>query len=227
MPENEIVLKNRRVTSDRRLDRIPEFDPKSRRFGIAPSLPMNKPLRSYSWRSAKVLDQGVEGACVGFGWGHELLARPKVLSEVDDNYARSIYHDARRLDEWPGEDYEGTSVLAGAKAVMALGQLHEYRWGFGVRDLLMSLAYHGPAVLGLNWYTGMMTTDSEGYIRPTGRIEGGHCICAFSVSVSKERIGLLNSWGSDWGQLGVCWITFEDMGMLLAEQGEVCIPVVR
>ena len=224
---DEIVLKDRRVTSDRRLDRIPQFDPKSRRFGIASLLP-DKPPRSYTWRTSKVLDQGQEGACVGFGWGHELLARPRVVSTVDDAYARSIYAEARRLDEWPGEDYEGTSVLAGAKAVLALGHMSEYRWAFNFDDLILTIGYHGPVVLGLNWYTGMMNADAEGYIRPTGHIEGGHCIAAIGVSVSRRRVMLVNSWGTDWGPLGgYCYLAFDDLRRLQDEQGEVCIPVGR
>jgi hypothetical protein len=63
------------------------------------------------------LDQGKEGACVGFAWSHELAAYP-VRVEVDDEFARSkIYAEAQKIDEWPGEAYHGTSVLAGAKVV--------------------------------------------------------------------------------------------------------------
>lgn len=226
MTDDMFRLKGQRITADRRLDRIPEFDPKSRRFGIAEVLP-DKPKRSYSWRTAKVLDQGREGACVGFGWSHELLARPVVQGGVDDAYALSIYHEARELDDWPGEDYSGTSVLAGAKAVQRRGHMTEYRWGFSLDELVMALGYQGPVVLGLNWYTGQMAADAENYIRPTGQVEGGHAICAFGVSISKQRIALVNSWGDDWGDGGRCWMTFEDMDRLLHEQGEQCIPVGR
>src|SRR5688572_15007850 len=112
--------------TDRKLDRLIEFDEKSRSFPIR-TLVADKQPRSYSWRGNVVLDQGSEGACVGFAWAHELNARPVVVPDIDAADARSIYTDARKMDEWPGEDYEGTSVLAGAKVVQAAGHITEYR----------------------------------------------------------------------------------------------------
>ena len=226
MTDEMIRLKGMNLTADRRLDRIPEFDHRSRSFGISEYLPTSPP-RSYTWRGATVLDQGREGACVGFGWSHELISRPMVVAGVNDAFALSVYHEAQQLDEFPGDDYSGTSVLAGAKAVQARGHMKSYRWAFGLNDLILALGYAGPVVLGLNWYTGMMNADAEGFIKPTGQIEGGHCICAMGVSVSARRIQLVNSWGSDWGQNGHCWVSFDDMTKLLSEQGEACIPVER
>jgi len=226
MTDDMIRLKGQRITADRRLDRVPQFDPKSRRFGVREALP-DKPPRSYSWRGSRILDQGQEGACVGFGWAHELIARPRVVPDITDDIARTIYREAQLLDEWPGEDYSGTSVLAGAKAVMARGHMKEYRWGFSIDDLTLTLGYAGPVVLGLNWYTGMMNTDEEGFIKPTGQIEGGHCVAATTVSIPKRRIGGPNSWGTDWGRNGYWYMTFDDVERLLAEQGEQCIPIGR
>jgi hypothetical protein len=226
MTDDLTRLKGQHVTADRRLDRLPQFDPHSRSFGIAAVLPA-KPPRAYTWRGYTVLDQGTEGACVGFGWSAELLARPVVVPKVDNAFALGIYNDARKLDDWPGEDYSGTSVLAGAKAVQARGYMKEYRWGFSLNDLLGALSYAGPVVLGLNWMTGMMATDTDGYIRATGQVEGGHCITAMAVQPSGRRVGLVNSWGLDWGKGGHCWITYDDLEKLLHDQGEQCIPVGR
>src|SRR5688500_17268219 len=109
--------------SDPRLDRLPEFDPKSLRYP-APHLLMPAQLtipldmvRSYTWSVPVALDQGNEGACVGFSWAQEIAARPYSDASITNDYAQAIYYWARQHDAWEGESYDGTSVLAGAKAV--------------------------------------------------------------------------------------------------------------
>lgn len=101
MSTGEIRLRGGRITSDPRLDRVPQPDRRNLRFPIAEVLP-SVTLRSRTWVCAPHLDQGQEGACVGFGWAHELAAQPVVIP-VDDTLARSLYHIAQTLDEWPGE----------------------------------------------------------------------------------------------------------------------------
>ena len=128
---NEIVLKDGTTTQDPRLDRLVEFDEKSRSFPIRELLRADEP-RSYTWSLPVYLDQGYEGACVGFSWSHELAARPVEVQGVTNETARQVYFEAQRIDEWEGGAYdgaipfyEGTSVLAGAKALQAQGKIKE------------------------------------------------------------------------------------------------------
>ncbi len=207
------------------LDRLVEFDEASRAYPIREAVG-DKPLRSYTWRCEAWNDQGREGACVGFAWSHELAARPVVLP-ASEAEALALYRRAQVLDQWPGENYEGTSVIAGAKAVQERGGLLEYRWAFGLDDLALAVGYKGPAVLGVNWYEGMFDTDADGYVRVSGRVAGGHAILCRAVSVPGQYFVLRNSWGRSWGVDGDCKVSFADMGRLLAEDGEACIPVRR
>ena len=120
-------LKDGTEVQDPRLGRLVQFDERSRGFPIR-ALVEGKPLRSYTWRVGAWLDQGAEGACVGFAFGHELYARP-VVTPVSAGYAREeIYWKAQRIDPWPGgmypdatPQYEGTSILAGAQVCQSLG----------------------------------------------------------------------------------------------------------
>ena len=206
-------------------DRIIKFDERSRSFPVR-AVAAKKP-RSYTWSCKTTLDQGTEGACVGFAWAHELNARPKVHN-VSAEFARiEIYNAAKRIDEWEGESYDGTSVLAGAKVVKGLGYIPEYRWGFGVEDLILAVGTVGPAVLGVNWYMGMFQPNNNGLITPSGALLGGHAILCNGVSLKKELFRLHNSWGSSWGFGGECYISFSDMERLLKEDGEACFPVIR
>ncbi|QBQ74839.1 hypothetical protein [Caudovirales GX15bay] len=213
------------MLADPRLDRLVEFDEQSRNFPIRTLLEAKQP-RGYTWSCKTVLDQRNEGACVGFSVAHEIAARPKV-SIANAALAHRIYVRARELDEWPGEDYEGTSVLGGMKAALEAGYFGEYRWAFGLDDLVLALGYKGPAVLGVVWRRGMMEPDSAGYLHNHGDILGGHAILARGVSVKKQYVLLHNSWGPDWGNNGTAKVSFDDLEALLDDDGEACIPVQR
>jgi hypothetical protein len=53
------------------------------------------------------MDQGNEGACVGFG-----STRCMMLLNRRQYDAFWLYHEAQKVDEWEGENYDGTSVRA-------------------------------------------------------------------------------------------------------------------
>jgi hypothetical protein len=207
------------------LGRRKEFDEKSRQFP-ARTLMVGLEPRSYTWYCGARLDQDDVGACVGFSWAAELAARPVQVPGMTNASGLLFYRAAQALDGYDDNE-EGTSVLAGAKAVHNAGHIPEYRWGFGLNDALVAISHGGPGVFGLNWYEGMMEPDSKGYIHPTGRLRGGHAILGKGVSISKDRVRLHNSWGTEWGVRGDCYLGFEDLDRLLHEDGEFCIPLSR
>lgn len=211
--------------TERTLDRRVHYDERSRAYPIRTLLPPRRP-RGYSWRCTVVLDQGSEGACVGFGWAGELAARPAVWAGIDNAMARSLYRRAQLLDDWAGEDYSGSSVLAGAKAVTELRGMSEYRWAFGLADVVDALAWHGPVVLGVQWREGMYAPRGD-ELELAGAVVGGHCILANAVDVKGQRVRLHNSWGAGWGHAGEAWLSWDALSELLADQGEACVPVRR
>jgi hypothetical protein len=249
------------LTNDPRLDRIYPGVPEhlsslnylARDIKVRGAVLGEKPFRSYTWSVNQWLDQGQEGRCVEFGLCHEMLARPVVCprGDIDQILAeRSIYWPAQQEDQWEGGSYpgaspvyEGTSVLAGARVAARLGYYDEYRWGLDVEDMARMVGYKGPAVIGVNWYTGMFDTDAQGWLHTTGTVEGGHCLLAFAVKVvwKEGRVSnlpgavdydlsyfrLWNSWGPDWGVRGTAKISWTDMKRLIREEGEVMLPVRR
>jgi hypothetical protein len=210
------------------LGRKIQFDERSRNFPVRTLLPV-KPLRSYTWRCFDYLDQGADGSCVGFSWTHELAARPSEVPNLNATTAFAVYKLAQTIDPWEGENYEGTSVLAGVKAVQKLhpDKITEYRWAFNLQDVLMTLSYLGPVVIGIPWYTGMFVPDADGLIKPTGWQAGGHAILVKGINIKTGLVRLHNSWGTGWGKGGDCFISFSDLDRLLREQGEACIAVKR
>lgn len=233
--------------TDRIVDRLPQFDERSRAFAAV--LPTDtRPFRSYTWRCDVYNDQGREGACVGFAWSHELSARPKKILK-DAAFAHQIYKRAQQIDQWPGENYSGTSVLAGVKAVQEIVNkydkplIQQYRWAFGIQDVLRVISYMGPVVLGIDWYYNMYTPDANHFISASGEKVGGHAIMAKGLKVvklnkdlpatydnldlDKSYVKLHNSWGVDYGDGGTAFITVRDLAKLLEDGGEACVPVVR
>ena len=204
-----------------------EFDERSRLFPIRKFLPKITKPRSYTWSCGIVLDQSATPACTGFSMAHEWAARPVVVQGVTNKTGMDIYHLAQELDEWPGHNYDGSSVLGAAKAAEQLGKILEYRWAFGVDDVIATIGYHGPVVLGVNWYRGMMNPDAKGILPVIGEVVGGHAILCNGYNVTSKLFRLHNSWGSSWGIKGECFVTAKDMARLLSEDGEACVPVRR
>lgn len=237
-PEDPAILKDNVATTDPRLGRIPQFDPRSRDFPMKAALddlPKRYRERSYTWGLDAHLNQGSEPSCVGFAWAHELLARPAVV-DISHDFASWVYRTAQRYDAWSGEAYAGTSVLAGAKVIQkqppamseGRGLIGEYRWIFGdLDDLIKTLGYFGPVIFGTWWYEGMFDPDADGFIRPTGYQAGGHAYLIRGIDVKARKLRVHNSWGQDWGMGGDAWLSFDDALRLLHEDGECCVPVRR
>lgn len=209
---------------NRTFDRIVKYDDESRNHPIRTATSL-KP-RSWTWTINSWFDQGQEGECVGYGHGHLAAAKPKPLPVTQD-YCHMVYHEAQFIDEWAGENYEGTSVLAGAKAAKIMTVYSEYRWAFSLDQAVLGLSWDGPGVLGCWWYEGMWDTDENGFIHPTGDRVGGHAICVPALNIQTNTVILHNSWGKSWGINGRAMMTFKDFEFLLHDQGEFCIPTKR
>lgn len=222
--------------ADRVLDWKPRYDDASVSFPIrgAVTLPHMPARKRINWTVPPVpLNQGREGACVGFAWTHEAMATPvRVVFADGEKFARDIYRAAQRIDEWEGEAYDGTSVLAGAKCLKDAGYLHEYRWAFSPADVVLALHTSGPVVLGINWYESMYEAD-HGILRIDGPLVGGHAILARGWAAQDEifpgepAIGLYNSWGPGWGDKGRAWMRLSDLARLMREGAEACVPFRR
>jgi len=232
-------LRDGSVVSDPRLDRLVYFDPTSRTFPVRHSLGADQqsPVTKL-WTlpaTSPVLDQGPDGACVGFGVTNELRFYPVPVRGLDAVFAKQrIYWEAQRIDEWAGGDYpgadpamEGTSVLAGVRIARRLGYITEYRWAFGERDLALAVSHLGPCVLGLAWWSDMMAPDAKGFLHRRGEVRGGHCVLCIGVNVRSRYYTIYNSWGPDWGAAGRAKISFTDMAALLADDGEAVLPTGR
>ena len=226
--------------TERTFDWVSQHDPKSRKYAVRSVLKQrNIEKKPTLWQEGIVLDQGSEGACVGFAWTGELLAEPEApKAQPSFSYANSLalsfYKEAQKIDQWPGENYEGTSVLAGAKIMQQAGFIGEYRWCFGIDDVRDAVISEGPVVIGVPWFDGMYDTRSNGLVKLAGKSTGGHAILITGYhprmrfgNVTEEVFRWRNSWGTDYGINGSGWIKVKDLSKLLSDNGEACVPMQR
>ena len=180
-----------------------------------------------------VLDQGREGACTGFALAaaitymnrmrHKKMGAEELAPIVS---ARMLYEMAKINDEWPGEDYEGSSIRGALKGFYHNGvcreelapyRANETKWylkvehakdarnvGLGAYYRLRPeiIDYHaalnevGVIYVAARVHRGWMN-PAKGIIKPSHLTEGGH---AFIIVGYDERGFLIqNSWGNDWG----------------------------
>ncbi|MEM7195358.1 MAG: C1 family peptidase [Pseudomonadota bacterium] len=88
---------------------------------IPSSYPVNRKLLT-------IMNQGEDGSCTGFALGACInhLNRQRKKSYRVSN--RMLYNMARRFDEWPGNDYAGSSCRGVIKGWYAMGACRENLW---------------------------------------------------------------------------------------------------
>lgn len=225
------------------LGRIPAEDPRDLQYLIRAARPemFAKPLKELpperTYTRGRILDQGETGCCVDFSLQAKLRGVPIVVANARCPQPFAIYDAAIKLDEFPDNDNDtqrqmGTSVRAGCKVLQGLGLVRDYHWAFSVDDVLQwILSGEGGINLGIDWYQDMFTPTSQGIIRATGRVAGGHAIYAYGASRTQGILYLQNSWGFTWGgwvepsthrrlNPGCVKLPLEDLDMLLKGNGE-------
>ena len=118
---------------------------------LPPLFPMESDVHKHIGSYVKqglVLDQGSEGACTGFGlacvanylfW----VRHPGEAKGFASVSPRMFYELARRYDEWPGTDYEGSSCRGALKGWNKHGVCSEHCWPY--RNDAGAIAFVPPA----------------------------------------------------------------------------------
>ena len=144
MPSTTTSIGEREMTLDARFDRQDLRDrPYRPRLG---NLPLQHPsegdlaawLPAYA-RAKLVLNQGSEGACTGFGLAavvNYLLFTRGTLPTAGHATRVSpamLYRLARIYDEWPGEDYDGSSCRGALKGWQRHGVCRDALWPYVIK----------------------------------------------------------------------------------------------
>ena len=185
-----------------------------------------------------ILNQGSEGSCTG----HALAAAINYLNQKRDvNFTasrRMLYEMARKNDEWPGEEYEGSSIRGAIKGWRNMGVCSEELWSYKVKKPgFLSIeaakearnhtvgAYYrlapkishfhsalneaGIIVASAKVHSGWQTLDSEVIeYSEDSKSIGGHAFAI--VGYDARGFWVQNSWGKKWGDGGLALWTYED-----------------
>jgi len=213
-----------------KLGRLIIKDSRDNKYQISSLLPKKMPGITYKywWTNGWWGNQGQTPHCVAFSWTHWLASGPITqkssrkggVAPFDTTY---LYNEAQKVDKWEGENYNGTSVRAGASILKTNGFISGYNWAWDIDTTVNALLILGPVVVGTWWTYDMFFPNKKGIITANGQKMGGHAYLLDGVNVNKKMIRLKNSWGRNWGKKGFAYISFDDMDKLIKDQGEVCL----
>jgi len=207
-------------------------DPKDENYLIRDVIPQEglpDIRQKFWWAEGWSGDQGRTPRCVVYSWSHWLEdgpviqdvipGRPKPMFDMTE-----FYRLCQLWDQIPGENYEGTTIRAGAKILQKLGVIGEYRWAKTLDDVIAAVTHIGPMVVGTHWTRNMTNPTSHRYImRPTGADQGGHAYLINGINRDKELFRIKNSWGRGWADNGHAYISFTNFEKLLKNNGEACV----
>ena len=142
MPKKLATIDDRIIALDARPDRIDLRDLPYRApmENLPPRFPPDQDVERFLpafCRAELILDQGQDGACTGFGLAatvNYLLWRSSgmTLQARDRVSPRMLYQLARYYDEWPDENYEGSSCRGALKGWQKHGVCSEALWPYSL-----------------------------------------------------------------------------------------------
>ena len=208
------------------LDRVARFDTRSLNYKIEDHFDLGRPLKTTRHaRNGVLLNQGNVPGCVGWSAAQLMAHSPKRWLPMTDADGLRFYDLAKQNDQYAGENYDGSSVLGGQNALKLEGDTSAFYWATSIEQLQHGVML-GTMQAGTNWYDGMFSIDDKGYVRPTGKVAGGHAYCLDGIEPAKERFTLYNQWGA-WGVdgKGYAYLDFADAERLMHESGDFALPV--
>lgn len=218
-------------------------DPRDKRYELTPKRMAKIPVapakeRKLPWRMGPILDQGPTPRCTVFALAHFLQAAPRVhlLGWSDEEYT-TRYKAAQDVDEWPGNDYDGTSERAVLKGAQDRGEIAEYLMVPDEDTAKEYVRTRGGLLAGMDWYPPMFRPGKHGYVEPSGFPIGGHELYVrwyYPKTHYKypDTWELPNSWSPEWGDRGVCRMKGDVFRYLVFQTGgdlfsAIESPVVR
>ncbi len=233
--------------------RFDPYDPRDLLF-VAP--PRVLPSRlDHREEATRVRDQGKEGSCTG----HALVAAAELLywrklGSPPDFSERWAYEKARIHDEWPGTDYEGSSLRGAVKGWLKEGLCEETSWPYvpaapgeplpgapanavqyplgkyerclGLENMKHAIHHRGVIIVGASIHRGWFETVGREEIPfdPKKKQVGGHAFALVGYDDARSLFWVKNSWGESWGTGGFAGYAYQDALCNVHDAWALAIP---
>jgi hypothetical protein len=217
--------------TDGRLGRHCHHDPQNRSFPIR-ALVGSPVLRTRVWsRFIPAFDQGYTSSCTAQAaaglLSHPPFTRPEFSLYDQEPEREELYRSAQMVDPYPDTPPQGgSSTDAPFRVLRDRGHIREWRWCFGVNDVLATLSGYGPVAVGTVWTEGMFEPDRNGIISDGGSVAGGHAYELLGIDTGNQTVIGMNSWGNHWAVEGTFRMTWEMLDRLLQRDGEAVTVVL-
>ncbi|WP_367847806.1 C1 family peptidase [Rhodoferax sp. WC2427] len=191
----------------------------------------------------EVGDTGPEGTTVGFALAYAIQARAAKNGQKGLQVsARGIYSLAQKFDEFPGETYEGTSLLGGLQGMKKVGvyllkdwpyaskeppkasvkpafKISAFRQAKSIPEILSALR-DGNVVAATIEITGDFDhpeKDGRVILKLPLQTQGGKAIAIVGYNAATAEFKFANDWGAAWGQNGFGLIKDTDLARILVD----------
>jgi hypothetical protein len=215
---------------------VAPMDARNNQFRMLAAIPqvnaaVGKPKpRKKRYKEGELLYQGAKPHCVSYSGKGFMIAAPIMRAENYDT--TEVYRACQDNDEWPGNNYDGTSVHALMRVLKDRGMISSHVWGQTVDEMnAWIMGGYGTAIVGTDWFPSMDEVDSKGFVNLPGVNAtpiGGHAYRIVWYDKSEDAEIIRNSWGDKWGLLrkngtrdGEAKIRRADFDRLRRAQGEI------
>lgn len=212
-------------------------DERSRAYDAADGLAagVTKIVTTRHQRTVPPFDQGQLGSCTANAALGLMMTEPfaslvrRSFTEPDcvRFYERETVLDNRQIPGSYPPDDTGSTGLWSMKTLKDWGLASGYQHAFSLTTL-QKILQRFPVSVGVPWFSSMDSPDRNGVIQvvPASGIRGGHQFEVNVIDMENQWFEAVNSWGSGWGLKGTMRIPFDGMRTLLANHGDVSVPVV-
>ena len=113
---------------------------------------------------------------------------------------------------WPYDDHRLGKPENWATMISLWTKCGEYRRLENVEDITYSLQTNGPCLIAIGCFEEIFYVGKNGlvpYPANPDNVYGGHALCAVGFDTTKKLIKFKNSWGTNWGENGYGYLSYD------------------